>query len=343
MSYLTMYERTKIETMLKDGKTPKEIAARLGRHYTTIYKEIAKGTVTFKNPDWTYRKEYCADTAQCITDDRQKNKGRGLKIGHDYGLAARIEYLIGECRYSPYAASVDIRKDSRFTTTLCKGTIYNYIDAGIFLNITNDNLYSKKHKRKKKGSRSSRPSYKNLRAKGIEERPEEAEDRSNAGHWEMDTVYSGKGTSTACILALTERSRRLEHLSYMPDRTLGSTVQALDRIEQAIGLEAFQKRFRTITVDNGSEFADSGLLERSCTCPGISRTQVYYCHPNASYERGSNENHNKLIRHWIPKGADISAYGEEKVKQIEQWINDLPRELFGGMSANEYAACITKG
>lgn len=337
MSYLTMYERTKIEIMLKDGKTPKEIAASLGRHYTTIYKEIKKGTVTLKNSDWTYRAEYLADTAQRVTDDRSKNKGRDLKIGHDHDLAARIEYLIGECHYSPYAASVEIRKDCSFSITLCKGTIYNYIDAGIFLNITNDDLYSKKHKRKKKGKPHPRPSYKNLHTKGIEERPEEADDRENSGHWEMDTVYSGKGTSTACVLALTERSGRLEHLALMPDRTLASTVKALDRIEQAIGYEAFTGRFKTITVDNGSEFSDDCQLERSCIYPDRKRTRVYYCHPNCSWERGSNENQNKLVRHWIPKGEDISRYSEADIARIESWMNDYPREMLGGMSPNEYA------
>ena len=338
MSYLTPYERTKIEIMLKDGKDPKEIAASLGRHYTTIYKEIKKGTVTLKNSDWTYRTEYLADAAQRVTEERAKNKGRDLKIGHDYDLAAYIEYLIGECHYSPYAVSCMIRKESRFSVTVCKGTIYNYIDSGLFLNITNDDLYSKKNKRKKKEKSTPRPSYKNLHKKGIEERPEEADDRTNSGHWEMDTVYSGKGTSTACVLAITERAGRLEHLAQMPDRTLASTVKALDRIEQAIGYEAFTERFKTITVDNGSEFSDDQLLERSCIYPDRKRTQVYYCHPNSSWERGSNENQNKLIRHWIPKGEDISKYSEEDIAQIETWINDLPRALFGGMSANEYAA-----
>lgn len=335
--YITEVQRYKIETMLKDGCKPKEIAARLGKHYTTIYNEIKKGTVTLMNSDLTYREEYCADAAQRITSERQKNKGRDLKIGHDYELAAHIEYLVKEHHYSPYAVVCDIRKSGRFKTDICETTLYSYIDKGIFLNISNDDLYSKCHKKKKKkDDDSKRPSYKNVRAKGIEERPKEAEDRETFGHWEMDTVYSGKGKSTACVLALTERMGRLEHIFRMPDRTLASTVRALDGLERTIGLEAFRERFKSVTVDNGVEFSDASLIERSCTHPDQKRTELYYCHPYKSCERASNENANKLIRHWIPKGADISKYSDEDIRNIENWINDLPRELFGGLSSNEY-------
>lgn len=334
--YFTMYERQRMEYMLKDGKTPKEIASILGRHYTTIYKEIRKGTVTFRNSDWTERKEYCADVAQRITDERQRNKGRDLKIGNDHALAARIEYLIGRRHYSPYAAACDIRKSGQYKTTVCKGTIYNYIDMGLFLNISNNDLYSKRHARKKKHDSVTRASYKNAGARGIEERPAEAAGRETFGHWEMDTVYSGQGKSTVCILALTERMGRQEHLFRMPDRTLLSTVKALDRLEHAIGYEAFRDRFRTITVDNGTEFSDAELIERSAIYPDRKRTLLYYCHPYRSSERGSNENANKLIRHWIPKGSDISRYSDEQIAEIETWVNSYPRELFGGLSSDEY-------
>lgn len=335
--YITEVQRYKIETMLKDGCKPKEIAARLGKHYTTIYNEIKKGTVTLMNSDLTYREEYCADAAQRITNERAKNKGRDLKIGHDHELAAYIEYLVRERHYSPYAVVCDIRKSGRFQTDICETTLYSYIDKGIFLNISNDDLYSKCHKRKKKpDDGNKRPSYKNVRAKSIEERPEEVEDRETFGHWEMDTVYSGKGKSTVCVLALTERMGRLEHIFRMPDRTLASTVKALDDLERAIGFETFRERFKTITVDNGSEFSDPSLIERSCIYPDRKRTELFFCHPYRSCERASNENANKLIRHWIPKGADISKYSDDDIRNIENWINDLPRELFGGLSSNEY-------
>lgn len=333
--YFTLRERQRLEDMLKDGLKPKQIAGKLGKHYNTIYNEIKRGTVTLKNSDWTYREEYCADVGQRIADERKKNKGRDLKIGNDHELAAHIEYLIKDRHYSPYAVVCDIRKSGRFKTDICKTTLYSYIDMGLFLNISNKDLYSKCHKKKKKDGE-PRASYKHIHANSIEERPKSVEDRDVYGHWEMDTVYSGTGKSTFCILALTERMARQEYLFRMPDRTLDSTIKVIDRLEHTLGYDAFKERFKTITVDNGSEFGDATLIERSCTRPDEKRTHVYFCHPYRSSERGSNENANKLVRHWIPKGADISQYSDDDISQIGDWMNDYPRELFGGLSANEY-------
>ena len=339
--HLTETERYKLETMLKDGVSPCQIAVRLSKHFTTIYKEIQKGTVTLLNSDLTYRKEYCADAAQRITKERQSGKGRDLKIGNDYELVAHIEYLIKELHYSPYAVVQDIRKSGRFKTDICETTLYSYIDMGLFLNISNDDLYTKRHKRKQVHHEVvRRPSHKKLKGKSIEERPEEVKDREIYGHWEMDTVYSGKETSKDCILALTERKTRDEYTIRMPDRTLESTIKALDRLETTLGYVEFCKRFKTITVDNGSEFGDSTAIETSCIYPDKKRTSVYFCHPGSSCERGSNENANKLIRHWIPKGADIGKYSDEQIQHIQDWINNYPRKMFGGLSANEYKAAL---
>lgn len=332
--YFTLTQRYQIETMLKDGLNPKQIAERLGKHYTTIYKEIKKGTVQMLNSDLTYRMEYCADVAQRVTDERQTNKGRDLKIGNDYALAGHIEYLIRDCHFSPYAASIDIKKRG-FSVTLCKGTIYRYIDMGLFLNISNKDLYTKRRKRKKKYDR-VRPSHKNLKGTSIEHRPKHISNRDTYGHWEMDTVYSGKGKSKACLLVLTERMSRQEYILRMPDRTLQSTVSAIDKLEKSIGFDTFKNRFKTITVDNGSEFSGAEHIETSCIYSDRKRTQLFFCHAFASSERGSNENANKLVRHWIPKSSDIGLYTDDDIQYIQDWINDYPRNMFNGLSSNEY-------
>lgn len=336
--YLTERERYRIEIMLKDGVKPKSIADILGKHYTTIYKEIEKGTVTLLNSDLTFREEYCADYAQRITNERQSKKGPDLKIGCDHKLAAYIEYLVKELRYSPYAVSQCIKKKGCFSVTLSEGTIYNYIDRGLFLNISNKDL-TVKGKEKQKYDKIERPSYKKLRGKSIEDRPADVEDRENYGHWEIDTVYSGKNKSKCCLLVLSERKTRDEYIMKMTDRTLESVISALDNLERTLGTETFRERFKTITADNGSEFGDSSDMEKSCIDSG-SRTSVYFCHPYSSFERGTNENINKLIRRFIPKGADISQYSDEEIKKINDWINNYPRRIFGGLSANEYKALL---
>jgi len=99
--------------------------------------------------------------------------------------------------------------------------------------------------------------------------------------------------------------------------------------------------FQSITVDNGSEFADCDSMEKSCLNDG-KRTKLFYCHPYSSWERGSNENQNKLIRRWIPKGTPIENFTDEEIARIEAWINDYPRKIFKGRAAadlfEEYAA-----
>ena len=104
-------------------------------------------------------------------------------------------------------------------------------------------------------------------------------------------------------------------------------VAALDRLERKLGA-LFPVVFRSITVDNGSEFADVEGMEQSCLRPRDKSPTVYYCHPYSSWERGSNENQNKLVRRHIPKGTDFDDKTQREVEKIEEWINNYPRRIF---------------
>lgn len=156
----------------------------------------------------------------------------------------------------------------------------------------------------------------------------------------MDTVYSGKGKGKSCLLVLTERKTRFEEIYYMESRTQEEVVKVLDSIERKIGLPTFISRYKTITCDNGTEFLDYNGTERSVDFPDIKRTVLYYCHPFASCERGSNENQNKLIRRWIPKGESIAEY-KDHIPFIQNWINNYPRKLFNGLSTMQYINTLT--
>lgn len=145
----------------------------------------------------------------------------------------------------------------------------------------------------------------------------------------MDTVYSGKGSSTYTLLVLSERASRKEIVMKMPDRSSGSVIKCLDKLEKRYGKKGFRLMFKSITVDNGSEFNDyDGIVKGN-------RTLLFYCHPYSSWERGTNENQNKLIRRWIPKGDDIGLYSNKEIQAIENYINSIPRQIFGGLSADE--------
>ena len=112
-----------------------------------------------------------------------------------------------------------------------------------------------------------------------------------------------------------------------------------DRALLRAGLEAkygdlFPKVFRSITCDNGCEFADAAGIERSASGKGT-RTEVYYCHPYRPSERGSNENQNGLIRRHVPKGTDLSTISDEETKRIEAWLNNYPRKMFGYLCSEQ--------
>jgi IS30 family transposase len=120
----------------------------------------------------------------------------------------------------------------------------------------------------------------------------------------------------------------------MKNQKSESVVKSLNEIEYRYG-KNFKKIFKSITVDNGSEFADFQGLERSIYGRNSKRTAVYYCHPYCSSERGTNERINREIRRWIPKGSDLSKYTLEDIKRVESWVNNYPRQVLGFYSSQE--------
>jgi IS30 family transposase len=327
---LTKTDRLKIEVMRNKGGTAWEISKSLGVHISTIYRELSRGKSERKKSDWTYEECYSADIAESRYQMNLSAKGAQLKIGNDYQLAEYLEDKIINDRYSPAAALADIdRQGLTFRTKVCFKSLYNYIDKGIFLNLTNKNLPVKANKKRKyRHIQPKRPP----KGESIEKRPKEINNRTTFGHWEMDTLKGKKGSKDT-LLVITERRARQEIKIRMPDNTAGSVVKALDTLELKYG-KMFSKVFKSITVDNGSEFADVEGMEKSLSNK-TKRTKIYCCHPYSSWERGSNENQNKLIRRWIPKGTPIENYTDAQLQAIEDWMNNYPRKLLGWKSAPE--------
>lgn len=332
--YIRESERYQIEILLKEKYTVRQIAQILDHKYHTVYKEIKRGTV--KQLDTHLREYYVyrADYAQTVYDSNVSNRGRNLKIGNDHELAAYIETMIKDKKYSPEALLCHAKNVGlHFKTKVCFKTIYNYLDMGLFLNVENTDLPYKKEKILKKVKRPSVALH-NLKGENIEKRPVSVNDRKEFGHWEMDTVYSARGQGKACLLVLSERMTRHELVFKIPDRTSASVVHALDSFERRIGTGKFRKIFNTITCDNGSEFADFKGIERSVR--NGNRTKVYFCHAFSSWERGTNENINRMIRRIYPKGTSFDKITAGDVRKVQNWINGYPRRILGGMSSDEF-------
>lgn len=261
-----------------------------------------------------------------------KAKGPELKLGKDRKLAEYIEHKIADEQYSPAAVLGRIKaKGLKFNTTISVNTLYSYIDKGVFLRITNKDLPVKGSR--KREYRHTKAQSRAPKGESIEKRPEEINNRETFGHWEMDCVESAKGCTTT-LLVLTERLSRREITRRMEAKKAENVVAELDALEKRYG-ELFPLIFKSITVDNGSEFANCEGMERSSLREGEKRTKLYYCHPYSAYERGSNENQNKLVRRHAPKGSSFEDMTDERADYIEGWMNDYPRKMFNWHTPEE--------
>ena len=317
--------------MLKAGHKPEEIGRLLGgRSKRTIQREIALGKVKLLNSDLTYRIEYSADAAQKKRDYNNTAKGPRLKLGANIELIRFIEEMIIKHKFSPSAALAEARKKG-YDVNFCEKTLYNYIDEGIFMNLTNDDLPVKKLG-KKRMYRHVRAAN-NQKGKSIEERPAEAESKEVFGHWELDTVVGKQGTKSA-LLVMTERSRGIELVRKIESKSQECVVAELDKLERNLGSKNFREIFKTITCDNGCENLNFEEMERS-VLTNIPRTHVYYAHPYSAWERGANECANKLIRRFIPKGSDISKFPKKFISYVQKWMNSYPRKNLDWLSPFE--------
>ena len=336
--HLSFTDRLKIEAWESIGTSPRVMAKELGVHISTIYRELKRGRYERLNTDLTTEDRYSPDIAEKKYRDNLKAEGTGLKLGNDHEYAAYLEYKVSVEKYAPGAILGEIKKNGMvFQTTISKTTFYRYIDDGVFLTITNKDLPIKRNKNKQKHNhvQASRAP----KGKSIEKRPKEIESRKTFGNWEMDSVEGKKRTKKA-LLVLTERKTRNEIIRIMKDKTAASVLSTLDALEAEMGAKRFALIFQTITVDNGSEFSDYEGIERSATGEG-KRTNVYFCHPYSSYERGSNENQNKMIRRHYPKGYDFSNVTPADIQKLENWINNYPRKIFDFYSSSDlYEACL---
>jgi len=332
--HLNEGDRYKIEVLLQEKKSVKEIAVILNRHRSTIYREKNRGMVSRLQSNLSEKKQYRANVAQRKYEELGKNKERSLKIGKDLRLERYIEKKMIKDKFSPDATIGSIKDAGlNFKGMICTKTLYNYIDAGIFSWISNESLWEKR-KRKKHGYKTVRRiSLTNRMSRKITERSEEINERIEYGHWEGDCVKGALGTKTV-LLTLTERKTLEEIIIKLEQATQEEVRKAIDGLERKYGV-AFKIKFKSITFDNGVEFLNWKSLEVSILDKNKRRTTTYFAHAYSSWERGSNENANRIIRRFIPKGSNIADFSKKEIKRIENWMNNYPRKKLGYKTAKQ--------
>ena len=331
--HITERDRYKLEGYLELKLSTKEISKRLNKHKATVFREIKRGIILKIGYELDEYSVYRANVAQKDYQSKVSNRERSLKIGKDKGLEEYIRKGILKDKHSPDAVIGEIKyKRLKFEAMICTKTLYNYIDQGIFSGISNANLWEKRKQKKKKHRQIQRICLKNKGSRSIEERPQEINNRPEYGHWEGDCV-KGLRNKKAGLFTLTERMTREEIILKIRALTQESILEAMNKLESKYQ-EYFKGKFKSITFDNGREFLDWETIEKSCLYQG-KRTLVYFAHPYSSWERGTNENQNRMIRRFIPKGTDITEISNKEVKRIESWMNNYPRKILGYRTANE--------
>ena len=320
--HLCAWERNEIESALRRGASISGIGRSLGRNKSSISREIKRGTVLQRERKqyissriddlgYTEKRIYFADAGQSVAQNNTGRRGGKYKLFEDMELVRYIENQILKERWSP-AMTIGWLKSRghNFKTMVCFKTVYNYIDRGQLAVKNIDLLLKVRLKTKEKRVRER----KRILGRSIEQRPAAVNDRQEFGHWEGDTVI-GKEHKSA-ILTLVERKTNKGFMLSLKDKSSASVTEAFKPLKE---LPNYDKLFKTITFDNGSEFACCHNLETD-------NLQIYFAHPYSAFERPVNENYNGIIRRYIPKGKDMSQYSQSDLNRINNQIDALPRK-----------------
>ena len=332
--HLNIKERVMIETIMKEqlevyGKVNiTSIAKKLNRSKSTISREIRRNrfvvvTEVF-NKDSIFKKkkvitfEYESTEANEKALKKQKEKGTSrIKLLYNKQLIKEVNRLLKEEGKSPDIVAYKIRENKTFNVKVSTNTIYDGIRKGYLEVSTKDRKRMKDKSRRCRVERNKIPESKKDRS--IELRPDYINNRKEFGHFEMDLVLGKQGKDTECLLTLTERKTRFEIVIKLNNKSSSEVIGAINSIKEH--LKGYSSEiFKSITTDNGSEFSRYEEIEE------ILGSMIYFCHPGASYEKGTNERHNGMLREYIPKGSDISKYSAEDLDRIVSKLNDLERK-----------------
>ena len=293
-THLNQTERYQINSMLRLNATASEIAKELGRNRSTVEREIKRNAG---------ERGYRAAQAQRLSEVRSANSRNALCI--TAALWNRVDDYL-RLQYSPeqVAGCLPVSHES----------VYQHVYADTSGELKK-NLRCQKKRRKRYASGSSRRGQIPNR-RGIEERSVAVETRKRTGHWEADTVI-GKNHKHA-LVTLVERKSGFVCIKKVNFKTASEVSKAMIAI-----LEPYKIVLKTVTCDNGKEFAKHETVDASLGC------QTFFARPYASWQRGTNENTNGLIRQYVPKDRKFDTVTDEEVQMIQDRLNHRPRKRLG--------------
>jgi IS30 family transposase len=313
---LSFEERCEIAIRVAGGESDSEIARALGRHRSTIGRELGR---------CQSRGRYRPVVAQRKAD-RLARRPRAAKLAADPRLLAVVEAGLAR-RWSPQQISARLRVEypDDVGMRVSHETIYRslYVQSrGELRRRLAAQLRTGRTRRKSRGRSEHRGRIADMVP--IAQRPPEADDRRVPGHWEGDLLLGAGGKSA--IATLVERQTRYVLLARLGDEK--TTEHVIGALGQRIG-ELPRHLVRSLTWDQGRELA---AHKRFTSETGIA---VYFCDPHSPWQRGSNENTNGLLRQYLPKGSDLAVHSQLKLDQIAAELNGRPRQTLGWMTPAE--------
>lgn len=329
--HLTKNDRIKIESLInqkdKNGKrlfNNTHIANYLGVHKSTISRELRKRRKekmyirTGKTKTMPYTAQYAQEDAEF---KRGLSKGE-YKLRKNKKLAKFIEDKIKIDKWAPDVIVGYMETHKYFERDgfepITTPTIYNAIHYGI-INVKLEDTRRMKYKAEYKyHDKSDLPESK--AEYSINNRPEGIDKRLYFGHFELDTVISTSKGNHECLMTLTERKTRFEIIFKLKGKTAKEVVNKFNKMKEFMK-NHYNKIFKSITNDNGTEFSDFLNIIKD------TKTKIYFCHPYCSGEKGTNEKHNSMIRYFIPKGTLIENYSYKEINKIAEWLNNYPRKI----------------
>lgn len=303
---LTHEQRYQIAALLKAEHDQTEIAMILGRHKSTISREIRRNMGL---------RGYRPRQAQLLTEQRRLTKFVPRISDTTW---SHVDTLLKE-DWSPEQISLWLKAE--LAVSISHEWIYQYIlQDKVYGGVLFHHLRCQKQRRKRYGSYNRRGQL--IDRISIDERPSIVESRSRIGDWELDTLI-GKNHKQA-IVSLTERKTRYTLIQKVKRKTAESVANAIIKL-----LSPFSDRVITMTSDNGKEFAEHKKIATKLNA------KFYFAHPYASWERGLNENTNGLIRQYFPKGSDFTNITQKEINRAMNKLNNRPRKCLGIKTPNQ--------